>query len=701
MSSTREAASDWLRELEVARRLRRFYPANHPSLEPALERVTEAEAFVTRSELVLEVRKSSFVLDEQRLTGVRHPARQLACELFRAGVVGLIVRPPLEPSERAAAVALLGRLKERLSHRDREDLLAEADRLESIELVPFVRALGDAPTSREGLNVLAELAASLGSAGVRAGHTGGLIRPSAVAAEVERASDPFGFLQELVDHLGRRLEAYETEGAILRGMALLGAVRDMARAITPDNRMLLARLMLQRSDGGDLRARIPESLVAEDLLTAVEAMLSAGMAIPEATQRAVHALAAPAQRAAGEGGSIPAELTHRARAILSRLSVTPDPASAPADQQGLTNEHGTAEDVRTFHERRIEWPCAIDLVGGGEEISASLDPGPIRRHSAWVLRQVHALVPLSELGRVAARQLVNRYFEHLELGEFAPAIEVAQDLLRQGRDEEVARLSDREGLNALVEALATWGKDHRAEVMMVVALLGERIVPTVVRRLTGEERLAVRRRLLEMIVIVGPPAAAELRAVLHDSRWYVVRNAIYLLRAVAPTQHADAVARLLSHDDQRVVAEAVAYLLDASDPRGLDGLERLLARGSEEAFHEALATAARRRRDDVGRLLAVELKRRLEGPLRSEHLPELVKTVATFTGPEATDALTSLAGLSRWRQRSRLSELWSALLEGLAGRRDPAAIEVLETLAQQKDPSADRARQTVRELTPS
>ena len=81
--------------------------------------------------------------------------------------------------------------------------------------------------------------------------------------------------------------------------------------------------------------------------------------------------------------------------------------------------------------------------------------------------------PRSELGRLAARGLVNRYFEHLELGEFTAAIEVAQDLLRHGRHTEIERLVDNEGLSALLEALGTWGKDRRAEVMMVVAMLGE------------------------------------------------------------------------------------------------------------------------------------------------------------------------------------------------------------------------------------
>ena len=200
-----------------------------------------------------------------------------------------------------------------------------------------------------------------------------------------------------------------------------------------------------------------------------------------------------------------------------------------------------------------------------------------------------------------------------------------------------------------------------------------------------------------MIVIIGPTSAPELRRILKDSRWFVVRNAVHLLHEVAPREYVDAIASLITHSDRRVVSEAVAYLLDADDRRGLVGLRSLLSSDSEEGLQEGLSVASRRRRQDVAAVLAAQLGSFLEEP-RSHYLPEIAKMMASSPCEEATTALIELASLTGRRHRHRLAPAFSAMLNGLASRRDPGAQQILEALAQQKDQSGRAGSHHAQEL---
>ena len=255
--------SDWLRELEVVRRLSRFYPAGHPSLAPALERLAEAETFLGSHRCVLEVRRHAFFFGDEAVTSARHPARQLAHELFRVGIIGMAVNPPFDSGQREMTVALIAGLKGRLSTLERDRWLADAKRLSSIELIAFTSAATKDPSTTGEVAELSEmeLATLLGLSSIRLGEAGGPGGARALAHAVNHAPDPFGFLQELVDQVVHLLDRYEEQGAALRGMALLSSIREMTRAVDPENRMLLMRLMIQRSEGGELRARMTEALL--------------------------------------------------------------------------------------------------------------------------------------------------------------------------------------------------------------------------------------------------------------------------------------------------------------------------------------------------------------------------------------------------------------------------------------------------------
>jgi HEAT repeat protein len=89
--------------------------------------------------------------------------------------------------------------------------------------------------------------------------------------------------------------------------------------------------------------------------------------------------------------------------------------------------------------------------------------------------------------------------------------------------------------------------------------------------LAEEKDKSRRRRLLDLLVSIGPLIAQPATELLEDERWYVVRNMIVLLQRVGDRSALPAVRRCAEHHDMRVRLEAIKWLLayDPEVPRAL------------------------------------------------------------------------------------------------------------------------------------
>jgi hypothetical protein len=133
------------------------------------------------------------------------------------------------------------------------------------------------------------------------------------------------------------------------------------------------------------------------------------------------------------------------------------------------------------------------------------------------------------------------------------------------------RMSGRESIEALAAALP----ELPDEVFGVVPALVERLGPAAVRHLLDvlarTENRRMRFRLLDLLAELGPVVARDAAALLSDSRWYVVRNMLLLLRRVGDSRSVLAVRRCVEHPDLRVRLEAIhtLFAFDRDVPREL------------------------------------------------------------------------------------------------------------------------------------
>lgn len=212
--------------------------------------------------------------------------------------------------------------------------------------------------------------------------------------------------------------------------------------------------------------------------------------------------------------------------------------------------------------------------------------------------------------------------------------------------------------------------------------------------LTESESRATRRGVFSRLVRLGEPVAAHAADRLRDSRWFVQRNVLALLRELEVWPDGTAVEPFLEHDDPRVRREAVQALalippfrdraitaaLDDPDWKVVrfgiyaagndfreDWVPRLARRMSEADFPAALCLpavgvlASSRRPEALERLLALVVQgRTLVGQ------PRLMPT-----SPSMLRALAVIA--QRWAPDPRAA----AVLKRAGRSRDPAVRDAL------------------------
>lgn len=376
--------------------------------------------------------------------------------------------------------------------------------------------------------------AAAGGSGPTAGQLG-LAIGRAVTATLGRLRGPARqtATQQILD-LGNRLPSALRPGLLQASVRGLAADEDAVAAL---------RTLAARQPAGVLSAL--RQIVAER-----------GRLSPSATRVAQELVAAG--RAQQEGASA---LDPQVLAAMRQLY-------READIDRLPQAAGTPT---------IEPPPARRLAAGelpdlGERRDTLADPFLARQLTHTLLELIGNREPGQAPSEATLWRLEDLYRGFLLAGRIRQAIEIAEALramLEQARaaggpDVElrraVERLANREAIKALLQALPELPEDGAAAARDLIALLGAVAVRHLVGTLSEETDRTQRRLLLGLLSSLGPTVVPDATMLLGDSRWFVVRNMILLLRGVADQTSLPQVRRCAAHPDLRVRLEAIKSL---------------------------------------------------------------------------------------------------------------------------------------------
>lgn len=162
-------------------------------------------------------------------------------------------------------------------------------------------------------------------------------------------------------------------------------------------------------------------------------------------------------------------------------------------------------------------------------------------------------------------------------GRLEAAVTLAEDLKALGDehalapavqaqvDDTIGRMATAESVRAILEALHRRGAHSASLARRLMDALGAAAARGFLIALAEEPDKSRRRRILELLVSLGPVIAGPATELLGDARWYVVRNMVVLLHRVADRSALAEVRPCAAHPDLRVRLEAIKYLL-ACDP---------------------------------------------------------------------------------------------------------------------------------------
>ena len=362
----------------------------------------------------------------------------------------------------------------------------------------------------------------------------------------------------------------------------------------------------------------------------------------------------------------------------------------------LSDEAGARVEARLDLEpSRAAQAVGAALVALGAEAGAAsaLDRSSMR---AFLELVEQPSVPRESLPGLLER-LEAVYRRQLEEGRWGSCLDLVARVRRlalgegesaEGSSALLERLAGRDAVDALVAGLRTLDSGGSAEVRRLVEGLGRTAVRNLLEVLAHEEDRARRHRLLDLLAGLGPAVVRDASALLADSRWYVVRNMLVLLRRVGDPGSVPAVRRCCEHADLRVRLEAIRNLFafDQELPREL--LRRAIRNSDPRLAEEAIDLAASRGIVEAIDPLVALLQR--WDPLGGRRALRLkaIRALGEFADPRA------LAGLRHFVARFRLfpvaAEEKRALFQTLGRYPEEARRPFVERGRKLRDPEIRR-----------
>lgn len=655
---------EFLIEFSIAVHRFSMYPPGHPSLRPAVENVLSrlAEIFVTRKQVSIGVAQQQLVI-EGVATDPRHPVlSDLARRLHEQQLGAISIALGAEPLELEGLIQLLARAN---------DQEAEPVGLWPPARLPVWEHARVHPLGYDRLELKDE-------------------EGDAEAREMDRATQLWLGLAQSALATDEPMDPSATPDAREVAQVIEGHRRESAYDQVIVGYLLQLADELKTAKGGEsekVRRRL-STLVQElgdDTLARLVEMggnsTQRGRFLLDANQSLAVDAVVKVLRAAADASSqtISSSLTR----LLSKLAVH---AEAGGDRMRAQADTALRENVE---ELISDWKLT--------------DPNP-DQYTA-ILDAMARSNPLFEVraggdGGLSGPERVVQMA--IEVGGWGPTVESAIDtLLRRGQGVTLVQLVDGSPLGSEVgervrsflaqpeqlrQVLEGQNVDERT-LHILVDRMGSGAVPALLDVLADSDSRAVRRRVFDQLVGMGPEVGQRAVERLSDGRWFVQRNMLVLLQRLETLPPNFDPARLLDHQDERVRREAIPLAL-----RKGAGRERVVAAALADQDERTVRMALLALQKDLPETLVPVLVNRV---IKSERTPEIRALAArTLSGSRSALALEVLIGLSTGGKsllgKPRLAEkspeviaALQTLARGWAG--DARAREILQLAARAKD----------------
>ena len=366
------------------------------------------------------------------------------------------------------------------------------------------------------------------------------------------------------------------------------------------------------------------------------------------------------------------------RALIRKLARA---ATSPTD-----NGSAAEEVLRATIATRVD-AGSVNGVGGFTRNMSNvrLAPKPQRRVSGRVTPEADRIVYMALEAGVTGDVVWTAVGEVLEQGRARELI----DALKVAPDEAASAMVRHIANPTTLMTLLTEDPIDTDAVDLLLRPMGIAAAKPMLEVLAESRSRATRRAVLERLARLGPEISPLVETRLRDSRWFVVRNMLGLLREAGCTDSVRFAQRFMQHKDARVRREALTLLLQsptlAEDAliAGLRDGEKIVLRAALQAARTRLPEAgvpilAQRVAEDITfppefRVVALHILGRAQSALALDALLRFAQNGRSVLGrprlaAKSPEMIAALGGLARsWRHDRRAR----SLLDVAAKSRDP------------------------------
>lgn len=581
-------------ELNIARHILSLYSREHQLVQLSLDKTTSilSELFELRPEISLAVAKDTLIIDERHLDPKNPVYREFALALSQMSVALVSFVKGVTREEVYDFLRFLSREATGVSAETLSDILAEYQ-LRHILIEPldyrafafaedkaqkggsdeyllerYIKALLDGNLPSDGVQAVVENVEP-GTLAVLMNQTGSELSQEAsydtVVSSYLRgaAGKPVagGDLQRLMTFIaGLRPE--------LKKQFLASSVKSMARDQTALN---LALEGVSVDSIIEFMTEIDRTHVAlpAELGTLIARFARTGVQLP--------------------GGGLNVDDVLLSPEVTSLFTENESHQNAPESYQA---------EIRSI----IEAQSAVGSSLESAEITHELEEGYVRYCQANALLTLlecplPGLITLED--EVAYATAFTALAEHsVRSGQYAQLLEQLtrfEDLERRGLHKSVVRTvrefcREPEFVSGIVDSFRRHGRANRAGAALICAFYGRAIVPPLFDSLAVEERMHLRRLLLQLLIGLAEHTVREAPLRLRDGHWHVRRNTLYLLAECGARLDPALLEPLSGDSDPRVRLECARCLILTGAPGGAETLRALLHDAGDGVADAAIAT---------------------------------------------------------------------------------------------------------------
>jgi len=337
------------------------------------------------------------------------------------------------------------------------------------------------------------------------------------------------------------------------------------------------------------------------------------------------------------------------------------------------------------------------------ELLNTLNSGFIDNRSSEIILELVFADPTGETASELIQNLAEMCGHFLELGDYEQVLKI----LAQAADPRLPQplriamrdaFCKQEFMDEILSGLKIWGKPKYEQVTLLIQVLGRAFIEPLLDQMSEEENMSLRRFMMDRIQSFGAVARPNLLARLSDTRWYVLRNIIIMLRALGSIDDLERLRPLLKNPNQKVRAEVLKLLLQLGDPVAQRQLLRELESSDRETQLGAISMIDRNSSSEIVRKLAGMVNSGGYTAVECELKSAAIHALGEIGKAEALPELAKLLTARSLIAFKALNRLKFDLIQSLEQYPPAASLPILERISTGSDENSRYAANLLRTI---